>query len=929
MNIQYRSLSSVSVNLHDRKDRLLYYQGHYYDNIYFLGGNAQYQGYINLQGENSEKRTNLFVTQTLNGLSATAWFQMHPGVFRVPLVVNGTMLGEYFDADSVGPCLYQLIEEKAIQIAPCFKNELLKETSGKKIGVLGTKPAFEQIKKLITTAELVKRDEQGFDLVIDLELSTHFRNLLYGEQDGICSLSELLLPILIKRIASFYADRGVRFIAVDGLMMSDIEDRSLYPNLNRTIEELLQDTSLIRHFCGTDLESWRFISSHRYDLNQLSKVVSNGIHNCLLDSTEPGFIIVDGKRWTEDNPEQATRTVHVFGPCIVQGLCVVDSKTIPSYLRGFIKDGGGPNIRVENHGVAYGKDLLNDLLYMMATPVKGGDIVIWFSGFTETEESILTQQSVPLLNVKQIALQMAGGMLNNPFHCNAESNRIYASIIYDSVYDWLAASALDTVPVDMISHDRIPLKINPDAILDSHDLRDYLTDISRLDFHQPDKTKGCVVLNANPCTNGHVFLIEEALKQVDLLYVFLVEESKGSFSYIDREYMLSENFKDNPRIRILSGGKVLTSELGFPEYFNRESTPKRINPLLNHKIFAFRIAPLLGITHRFFGSEPYDRVTQELNHTAEQFLPKNGIDVTIIDRCKVHGDIISAKTVRDLYSNKKLYELAEFVPTSTFSRLLELSAPSLEEFGPKLKKNNISYPGMFRKYGVVLDGVNYMLKVADSPEQILGLYCERIGALLCGQLSLTTSNTRLVRYDGKLALLSKNWELDDDAQFFPLASYFEALTEQLGPEVEFSYTTFKSILKNRCFEDYDTILDIFWKISIIDYLLCNSRSAGNIGVIDNGLVKQTPLYDKSTWLKNMNDKAYLDLSFPQLLMQFGGEDNSAFEVLSTYEDSHKDEALQYAASRLNIEDLKRSVTSVEEKYLTDVVLFRYRKLFSK
>lgn len=929
MNIQYRGLSSVSVNLQDRKDRLMYFQGHYYDNVYFLGPLNHYEGHLSLVDEPTGDVKYLYVDRQLNGPSATEWFRRHPGVFRVPFVVDGIMYGEYFDADSVGPCLYQTIEERALKIAHCFETELNDALSGKRIGICGPRESYEQANSIFASATWSARDDKDVDIIVDLELATHFRELLYGKDDRVCSMSELLFPILVERLSSFYQTKDVGFLAVDGLMMSDIGDRALFPNSERTIEDLLQDTFVIHSFCGSDLDSLNFIKTHEYDLNQISKIVFNGIHNVLLDSRELGFNIVDGKRMTLGTPDCASRSIHVFGPCIVQGLCVVDSQTIPSLLQRILHENGFDDVRVENHGLAYGKDLLNDLMYMMATPVSGGDIVVWFSGFSEKEERILANCSIPVMDAKQLALGMIGGMLNNPFHCNAESNRTYALRIFQHLSDWLKTTHSCFEPEDLISHYGIPLFINPDAILDSHELRDYIRDIVQYDFHQPSKTKGCVVVNANPCTNGHIYLIEEALKRVDLLYVFLVEESKGSFSYLDREYMLAENYKDNPRVRIVSGGRVLTSALGFPEYFNRGAKPKRIDPILNHKIFALRIAPALGITHRFFGSEPFDEVTRELNRTALHYLPRHGVSVTIIERATAQGSIISAKTVRELYSLNKFYEIAGYVPRSTFSRLLELSSVSIDKLEYPLEQNGISYPGMFKKFGVTLDGVNYMLKIADTPERVFGLYCERIGGILCRQLNVESTCIRLVDYGDDLALISRSWEIDEDAQFFPLASFFEALIERYGQEVVFSYSTFKDILRSKCPDTMDHVLDIFWRVSIIDYLLCNARSAGNLGFIDNGKLTLTPIYDNSTWLRGIDDQSYLDVYFPQLLMRFGLDDNSAYTVFKSFDDRHMDAALSFAAERIDIEELKSNVTSVEERYLIDVVSARFDKLFSK
>ena len=48
-------------------------------------------------------------------------------------------------------------------------------------------------------------------------------------------------------------------------------------------------------------------------------------------------------RLTVGTPEKASQNVHIFGPCIVHGLCVTDDKTIASLLQKTIKENGYKN----------------------------------------------------------------------------------------------------------------------------------------------------------------------------------------------------------------------------------------------------------------------------------------------------------------------------------------------------------------------------------------------------------------------------------------------------------------------------------------------------------------------------------------------------------------------------------------------------------
>ena len=53
---------------------------------------------------------------------------------------------------------------------------------------------------------------------------------------------------------------------------------------------------------------------------------------------------------------------------------------------------------------------------------------------------------------------------------------------------------------------------------------------------------GAMAMNCNPFTRGHRYLIEQAQKMVDFLYVFVVEEDSSDFSFKDRFAIVKANF---------------------------------------------------------------------------------------------------------------------------------------------------------------------------------------------------------------------------------------------------------------------------------------------------------------------------------------------------------------------------------------------------
>ena len=937
MNILYRQLSELTVNETSFEKRLEFYQTHYYDNIYFISDCGKYLGFKSYQTEIQGKELLYEPIQLdLSTESVYRCFLNNPGVHRIPAIQDGILCGEYYDASF-----------------PVFKDDIYKLYAGKRIGVLGE--SITNILSILPTAEQYNNGAD-YDLLIDTNIIPQFRRLLtYGKDIKILSPYEILKPILIDKVISYFKDAGVSFLFINGIMKKSLNDASIEEKkrLNMTIEQVLQDTEYLHRFCGTDTTSFNKLCQHKNDLNQFVKVVSNGICNVLLDKAEENYNIIGGRRFTIGVPNNALVKIHMFGPCVVMGLCVADEMTICSILQKLINH-KGYSAEVVNHGLAYGNDQLNDLLGMMDEPIRKGDCVIWFSSFEDDELQKLSERGIPIISVRECVKELNDWFLDNPFHCNAAVNQNIAKAVFHQI-DKLHCDLSDRKRYSMIESLSLNLHHNPYAILDSGELNTYMEYIKQ--FKCDAKKKGAVVLNANPCTYGHLYLIREALKYVDFLYVFLVEESVGSLPYMDREYMLKESLKYNRRVKVLRGGNIMTSEKVFPEYFNKSSEPTRISLVLTHRAFGKIVSSTLGITYRFFGTEPNDMVTQALNESAREILPEYGIQPIFIERMSINGSYVSARNVRDLLQDDQYSELAKLVPFPTYKRLLEIKHKynnctqaiyyNNVDYSVLLDKtgngsnislndadiiiNSKSYPGMFEKYGCEYLGKNWILKIAHDNNQKLSLVSEKIGQILCKQLDVLTSEIIPVLYHKGIAQLSKSWKTDDRTQFFPLAAYYEELLDHKEFEngVAFKYTIFKQILKVKCPKTYHEVLTIFWRVFIIDYLICNARSAGNTGFLDDGVIRLAPNYDNSTWLESVTDTRFMSTDFPNLLMEFDLEQNSAYYVLTKLDDTYLTEAIHYAKEHLNLYDLYENISSKEDRYLFDVVEYRYLKLFEQ
>lgn len=192
---------------------------------------------------------------------------------------------------------------------------------------------------------------------------------------------------------------------------------------------------------------------------------------------------------------------------------------------------------------------------------------------------------------------------------------------------------------------------------------------------------GVIVMNANPFTKGHRFLIEKASKEVDNLYVIVVKEDLSFFSYTERKAMVEAGCKDLSNVVVCDGSDYIISAQTFPTYFLKElSDASDTQMSLDLNIFAHHIAHALDAKVRFVGTEPTDRLTGRYNELMREILPNYEIEVMEIDRmCQDGGDIVSASALRQHLDSGSFSKAKELVPSSTVPYLISrLAMEALE-----------------------------------------------------------------------------------------------------------------------------------------------------------------------------------------------------------------------------------------------------------
>ena len=179
-------------------------------------------------------------------------------------------------------------------------------------------------------------------------------------------------------------------------------------------------------------------------------------------------------------------------------------------------------------------------------------------------------------------------------------------------------------------------------------------------------TIGAVVVNCNPFTLGHRYLIEQASSVVDWLYVFVLSEDKSFFPADVRFDLVKKGTADLSNVIVCPTGKYMISSATFPTYFIKDKTKvDDIKCDMDIEVFSRKFAPALNITRRFVGTEPHSAVTNAYNQRLQKLLPDRGIELTIIERKTSSGAAISASRVRKLIEEKNRDALLSLLPPTT------------------------------------------------------------------------------------------------------------------------------------------------------------------------------------------------------------------------------------------------------------------------
>lgn len=179
--------------------------------------------------------------------------------------------------------------------------------------------------------------------------------------------------------------------------------------------------------------------------------------------------------------------------------------------------------------------------------------------------------------------------------------------------------------------------------------------------------RGVVVMNCNPFTLGHRYLIEQAAKQVERLFVMVVREDCSLFAYAERKAMVEQGVAHLENVTVIDGSEYAISQATFPTYFlKRLDDAADTQMLLDLDLFRRHIAPALGATVRFVGTEPTDQLTRRYNQLMHEVLA----DVRETDRLEKEGNAVSASRVRKAMEEGDMSTIRQLVPPTTLPYII-------------------------------------------------------------------------------------------------------------------------------------------------------------------------------------------------------------------------------------------------------------------
>lgn len=498
----------------------------------------------------------------------------------------------------------------------------------------------------------------------------------FAEASAIDCEGNHLLTIFTKRIYR----NGIKTIEnmtdvdeniIPRLVANGVHVIKLYvPDVNRLpkkrqVKATLLYWNILRHFAGDEFRKRRAKMEHteylQEEINHLTNDNSKGYSQMYGNGTYVNFD--NGFRRTVGNNFYAKKKMFFFGPCFIRGLTREDSKTIPSMVKEKLPE----DYMVLN----YGSEFQTCAYIMRSLEYKSGDIVVLFSPDAYDKRRLINPDitEIDLTEFYRDIPNVHKHVFDLLLHFDMDLQEAIIAKLMPYIQKFVYKEAQEDRNLTISFG---PAKKRAPELLFCKDetFKTWLSEqVAR--FPYENGVRGAIVMNCNPFTLGHRYLIESMAKKVDELFIFVVQEDKSVFPFADRMELVRRGTEDLGNVRVLPSGSYMISSNTLPGYFSKDQLADCSLDASQDLMLFVQIAKALHISVRFAGEEPLDRFTRMYNDNMRAILPKYGIAFEAIERKEFDGNVISASRVRAALKEKDWNTIQQIVPDTTYRYLQE------------------------------------------------------------------------------------------------------------------------------------------------------------------------------------------------------------------------------------------------------------------
>lgn len=244
-------------------------------------------------------------------------------------------------------------------------------------------------------------------------------------------------------------------------------------------------------------------------------------------------------------------------------------------------------------------------------------------------------------------------------------------------------------------------------------------------------------------------------------------------------------------------------------------------------------------------------------------------------------------------------------------------------------KSKTYYGGSERKFGILVDGYEYMIKFQkynNFGNKMYNHVSEYIGCHIFELLGFEVQETYLGTYNSEEVVACKNFVVDN-YQFVPFNDVGESTLDNDKEKYQYSYEDIMQMLTdNSKLTNVDNTIKVFWEMFIVDALIGNfDRHGSNWGflkkdnkyyiapIFDNGSCLFPSMNDEEIMIEVMNSEDETNnriYKYPTSQIKLNWKKSSYYEVINSLEFKECNEALIKIYRLYNHEKIVQLIESV-------------------